>query len=478
MEGQILITHTLMCSQGMRSGDTEHVAIKVQSSTHEYGVYKDLDGLPGFPLPLGFSSSESLGDCLILQLTGPPITNIWNILPKPFSLKTVLLLSVQLITRLEVLHRRGIVHCNIQPDHVTATHIQGDSVFLISFSHAKYYRRQDGGILDETLDVISNDDGGTGKHRVLRTQTVYLTSGAEKPSLEALLQGTSIENRVTTSDLYASINAGKCKTPCTVHTQATYLKFETEQYPCDDLESLAYLLLYFFRGCLPWEGLSKDDIATKKQNLLQELPDWPKLVEYLSYIHGLEPHEVPNYNYLRSIFARQFTEAGIIDDNSYDWTVWRLGREWQRHVREFCDGITKAEEHTVAEGYRAECLSQLLERYYDFLTRVNYYTLAGLRNDEEFLATIEDNIQKLGHWIRLILEIPGIPLIICRAHEYTSTFTKLWPEFGDILDAYRQSIAKVVKQRRENQKIDTIYKLTLQPLISGLPGLDPGNGSS
>jgi serine/threonine protein kinase len=76
----------------------------------------------------------------------------------------------------------------------------------------------------------------------------------------------------------------------------------------DDLESLAYILIYFLRGSLPWQGLdleTHDLIAESKQSmsahiLCQGLP--VQLHAFLEYSRSLSFNDKPNYDYLHNLF--------------------------------------------------------------------------------------------------------------------------------------------------------------------------------
>jgi len=78
----------------------------------------------------------------------------------------------------------------------------------------------------------------------------------------------------------------------------------------DDLESLAYVLVYFLRGSLPWQGISGDTkhkhtqvLEMKKmvspKELCEGLP--PQFETFLSYARTLEFSQKPNYQYLRDL---------------------------------------------------------------------------------------------------------------------------------------------------------------------------------
>jgi serine/threonine protein kinase len=111
------------------------------------------------------------------------------------------------ISRLEFIHSRSFIHRDVKPDNfLMGLGKRANAVHVIDFGLAKKYR-----------------DPKTHAHIAYR------------------------ENKnLTGTARYASVN--------------THLG--VEQSRRDDLESLGYVLLYFLRGSLPWQGLKA---ATKKQ---------------------------------------------------------------------------------------------------------------------------------------------------------------------------------------------------------------------
>ncbi len=111
------------------------------------------------------------------------------------------------------------------------------------------------------------------------------------------------------------------------------------QHRCDDLESLGYMLLYFLRGSLPWQGLTATDQTPKEELILQEkrrintkdlcegLP--PQFAVYFDYIRSLDFDEKPKYSYLRRIFRDLFVRESFDYDHVYDWTILEYLRSTQ-----------------------------------------------------------------------------------------------------------------------------------------------------
>ena len=79
----------------------------------------------------------------------------------------------------------------------------------------------------------------------------------------------------------------------------------------DDLQSLAYMLIYFVKGFLPWDNLNikKSEekikiILDMKKNISDDLltEGLPKEIKlFISYTKKLKFDEEPNYNYLKNI---------------------------------------------------------------------------------------------------------------------------------------------------------------------------------
>jgi casein kinase I homolog HRR25 len=102
-----------------------------------------------------------------------------------------------------------------------------------------------------------------------------------------------------------------------------------EQSRRDDLESLAYVLIYFLRGSLPWYGNAKGSKtrslkftqnakADSRINLLcKSLPK--EFAIFIDYTRALRYNETPDYKYLRSLFSNLLDKEGHQYDNAFDW---------------------------------------------------------------------------------------------------------------------------------------------------------------
>jgi casein kinase I family protein HRR25 len=107
-----------------------------------------------------------------------------------------------------------------------------------------------------------------------------------------------------------------------------------EQSRRDDLESLGYMLMYFCRGSLPWQGLKAankkqkyDRIMEKKMTTPTELlcRNFPsEFAIYLNYTRSLRFDDKPDYAYLRKLFRDLFVREGYVYDYVFDWTQYVL----------------------------------------------------------------------------------------------------------------------------------------------------------
>ena len=104
-----------------------------------------------------------------------------------------------------------------------------------------------------------------------------------------------------------------------------------EQSRRDDLEGLGYVMVYFLKGSLPWQGLPAKDqkekyekIKCKKQSISIEmlcdgLPS--EFALYLKYCRSLRFDEQPNYTHLRRLFNILLKEEKYVIDFNFDWGI-------------------------------------------------------------------------------------------------------------------------------------------------------------
>ncbi|CAD6564594.1 MAG: serine/threonine protein kinase [Cyphobasidiales sp. Tagirdzhanova-0007] len=260
----------------------EEVAIKLESVKakhpqleYEAKVYKTLAGGVGVPF-VRWYGIECDYNAMVIDLLGPSLEDLFNFCNRRFSLKTVLLLADQLVSRIEYIHSRNFIHRDIKPDNfLMGIGKRGNQVNVIDFGLAKKYR-----------------DPKTHLHIPYR------------------------ENKnLTGTARYTSIN--------------THLG--VEQSRRDDMESLGYVLMYFLRGQLPWQGLKA---ATKKQKydrIMEKKMTTPtevlcrgfpnEFAIYLNYCRSLRFDDKPDYSYLRKLFRDLFVRESFQYDYVFDWSV-------------------------------------------------------------------------------------------------------------------------------------------------------------
>lgn len=103
------------------------------------------------------------------------------------------------------------------------------------------------------------------------------------------------------------------------------------------MESIGYILIYFLKGVLPWQGLAgktKDEkydrikerkMQTTVETLTRGVPE--ELSRYLEYCKGLQFEEKPDYSYLKGLFRSLMAARGYEYDGRWDWVLKKEGRD-------------------------------------------------------------------------------------------------------------------------------------------------------
>ena len=184
------------------------------------------------------------------------------------------MLGIQMIERIEYIHSRKIIHRDIKPDNfVMGRNKNAHIVYILDFGLSKKY--------------------WSTTHKC---HIPFITG-----------------RKLTGTARYASVNA-----------LSGY-----EQSRRDDLESIAYILLYFLKGHLPWQGLKvvkKEDrykkICEKKKEISIEklCSGYPiELQLLLNTIKNLDFTEVPDYDYLKDLLKKIMAKNRYEIDFCFDW---------------------------------------------------------------------------------------------------------------------------------------------------------------
>lgn len=265
----------------------EEVAIKLESvrSRHpqllyESKLYRILQGGIGIP-NIHWYGVEGEYNVMVMDLLGPSLEDLFVFCGRRFTLKTVLMLADQMVSRIEFFHAKNFLHRDVKPDNfLIGLSKKSSHVYVIDFGLAKKYREP------KTQQHIPYREG----------------------------------KNLTGTARYASVN--------------THLGIEQSRR--DDLEGLGYVLLYFLRGSLPWQGLKGNQkkekyerimerkISTTVESLCRGFPQ--EFTTYLTYCRNLRFEDRPDYSYLKRLFKDLFFRENYQYDFIFDWTILNVNR--------------------------------------------------------------------------------------------------------------------------------------------------------
>ena len=212
---------------------------------------------------------------MVTDLLGPNIQDIMdNIEGKKFTMKSTLLLTEQMLKRLRDLHEKGIIHRDMKPENFVIGKGKNEKlIYMIDFGLSRHY------LIEKTQQHIpmKSDRAIVGTLR-------YISMNCH--------EGLEVSRR-------------------------------------DDLESLAYMMIHFVIGELPWMGIKAKSLGEKYKRVYEKkqetvpdgickiLPD--EMKSFLQHILNLEFEEKPNYDYLEGLIKSLKSKYGFKNDDNFEW---------------------------------------------------------------------------------------------------------------------------------------------------------------
>jgi serine/threonine protein kinase len=239
----------------------ELVAIKVENIESETKllknesiIYQYLSNIQGIP-SIKWYGKDSTNYYMVINLLG----DSFEIIKKKknfFSLKLTLEIGIKLVQLLKTIHERGLIHRDIKPDNfLLGPNNDNKQIYLIDFGFCKSYIHEN-------------------KHIEMKKTSSLIGSKT-----------------------YASINAHN------------FIELSRR----DDLESLGYLLLYFYLGTLKWKDISDLNnsqdvnkvIKKMKTDILEDVSIPNILLDYLRYVRCLDFDKKPDYDKIICDFTKE-----------------------------------------------------------------------------------------------------------------------------------------------------------------------------
>ncbi|CAL5428637.1 unnamed protein product [Camellia sinensis] len=265
---------------------------------YEWQVYNTLGGSHGVPR-VHYKGKQGDYYVMVMDMLGPSLWDVWNSSGQSMSSEMVACIAVESLSILEKMHSRGYVHGDVKPENFLLgrpSSPQEKKLFLVDLGLATKWR-------DSSNKHVDYD---------------------QRPDM---FRGTV---------RYASAHA---------HLGRTASRR-------DDLESLAYTLIFLHRGRLPWQGYQGDNksflvckkkMATSPEMMCCFCP--APLKQFLEIVINMKFDEEPNYSKLISLFEGLIGPNPAIRPINTDGAqkiIYQVGQKRSRlNIEEDEDGLPK-----------------------------------------------------------------------------------------------------------------------------------------
>ena len=264
--------------EGINIKDNSKVALKLEEKNINKSLLKsealNIFALQGFGIIkfISFGHSKDY-NVLVEPLLGESLYSLYLQLKKNFTLKDICLIGIQTIERIEYIHSKGYLHGDIKPENFVIGNNDQRIIYIIDFGLSKKYRSDRTG--NHIQFCITKKMNGTAR---------YASTNS--------LRGVEISRR-------------------------------------DDLECLAYMIIYFIMKKLPWQGVKANSLQNRykkiyymKKKLIydENFKQLPKEIqEFYNDIKKLKFEEKPNYVKLKGYFYILLKKNGFEADNNFSW---------------------------------------------------------------------------------------------------------------------------------------------------------------